>query len=103
MSNPNNRVQCVLCTTILTKPERQRAFFKNVQEAAAVEQENQRLHMVLFQILKEHGGTITIGKAPSREELEGKDIHFTPHEDGTLTMELPADVIVQPDRSIIHQ
>ncbi len=90
-----HNTKCPLCTSILTQPKRVRAMRENVKPILEMEAERDRLLLILWGILREHGGQLTLRTPPSEEEMEGHPIDYDIDNDGTLRISLPSDVIVE--------
>lgn len=79
-----HNTKCLLCTSILTKPERVRALRENIKPLIATEQERNWLMTVLFGLLREHHGDLFVRQMPTQEEAGLYKIEHRQDEDGTL-------------------
>jgi hypothetical protein len=87
--------QCPVCTTILHNETRRKAMLSNLPRIAVVENEHLALTRILFALLREHGGEITIRKLPSIKEVTDHPLLKRKDEDGNLVIALPPGVIIE--------
>lgn len=95
-----HNTRCPICTSILTKPDRVRSLKQHLPELMKAEQERNRLYLILFGILRQHGGQIVLHNPPDAEEIEGKSIDYNIDNDGALHITLAGDVLVE-SRSLL--
>lgn len=94
-SNPTQNAQCPVCTSILTKEDRAQAAAKNLHYLTAIEAERNLLMRVLYGILRETSGEITLRRLPATEDVAKANIEYTPRDDGGLKIALPAGIVVE--------
>lgn len=99
--NPYHGAMCPLCTSILTKPERALALKRNLPPLVDTENERNRLYLILWGVLREHGGEIVLRRSPDQEEANAHAISYKIDDDGALRISLPNTVVVESMPNII--
>lgn len=98
----SERKKCPLCTTIITKPKRAAALRENLRPLLELQSERDRFYLILWGILREHGGQITLRRPPSTEDMDGHVIDYSIDDEGSLRLSLPTEVIVEAGANIIQ-
>lgn len=87
--------QCPVCTTVLHNETRRKAMLGNLARLVATENEHLALTRILFSILREHGGEITVRRLAATEEVMEHPLLHRKDDDGNLVIALPPGVVVE--------